>query len=102
MPLSSIDKSSFAIATNADWWAKADTLSREKLVLNKKSFAKLETAMGLNFNEKGLLWDAELRRLIGPTDVATYDFMHSMLHDGVGQDEVAAILERLFDLGDDW
>ena len=81
MLLSSRGRSSFARDTYADWWSKADTLSREQLVFNKADFGMMETAMGLNWNEKGLLWDAELRHHIGPVDVATYDFMHTMLHD---------------------
>ena len=104
VPISSRDKSSFARATNDDWWSKADTLSLslQQSVLNKASFAQLQTAMGLNWNERGLLWDKDLRRHIKPIDIATYDTMHTMLADGVGQDEIAAVLELLRDLGDDW
>ena len=100
--LSSLDKSSFARATNADWWSKADELSLQQPVLSQVPFAQLQVAMGLNWNEKGLLWDKELRHHIGPIDVATYDAMHTMLVEGVGQDELTAILEHLRVLGDDW
>ena len=102
LTLRSRDTSSFAAATNADWWEKADTLSLQQPLLNKREFAKLEVASGLNFNEKGILWDKELRRHFPPMDVCTYDFMHTMLSDGVAHDEIALILERLKSLGDDW
>ena len=102
LPLCSRDASSFAAATNADWWSKADALSVQKPLLNKKEFGQLEVASGLNLNEKGLLWDMELRRHIPPIDIATYDSMHVMLVDGVGQDEIVHMLTLLKCLGDDW
>ena len=102
VPLDSFDKPSFVAATNADWWSKADTLSAYQPVLGKTKFSQVEIAMGLNFNEKGLLWDKELRRHIRPMDIATYDSMHVMLVDGVAQSELVCCLMRLKALGDDW
>ena len=96
------NKSRFIAATNTDWWARADTLKLQQHVLSKTRFAKLSTASGLTFNERGLLWDEELRPYVGPMDVTTMDSMHSFLVDGVGQAEIRCALLRLKELGDSW
>ena len=83
------DKSLFVESTNEDLWGKAETLTNQKTILGKTRFEKLETACGLNLNEKGLLWDEELRAYLKPISILTYDAMHIMLVEGVGQAEIS-------------
>ena len=92
----------FVENTNEDWWGKADALVDQKGVLGKTKFEKLETACGLNLNVKGLLFDKELRPHFKPVDVLTYDAMHIMLVEGVGQAEICSMLTLLMSLGESW
>ena len=96
------DKSLFVAATNEDWWGRADALEIQVAVLNKSAFKKLEIASGLKYNPKGILWDKDLRRHFGPIDVCTYDAMHTMLVDGLGQAEISCALQFLSSLGESW
>ena len=103
--LACANKNRFAKAKNEDWWWKADELRADALrvaanTMSKAAFKKKETALGLTYNEKGVLWDRELRKWYPPVDVCTIDGMHTMLVDGVGQNEMRCVLGRLRDLGD--
>ena len=97
--LACTDKRCFVKASNEDWWEKAETL-RASVGVSKTAFQNLETALGLTYNEKGILWDVELRKWFRPIDILTKDGMHTMLVDGVGQSELRCVLRRLKDLGD--
>lgn len=56
------------------------------------AFREFQQLSGFNFNPHGLLTDLQLRRHCNIIDVARYDWVHSMLADGVFSVEVEAFL----------
>lgn len=60
---------------------------------------ELEQLVGINFNPHGLLADRELRAHCDPIGILTYDWVHTMLADGVFTVEVQAFLKSCEPLG---
>lgn len=60
--------------------------------MTKIRFEEIQQACGLNFNPHGMIADIRLRQWFNPLAVLTYDWVHSMLQDGVFNAEIQAML----------
>ena len=89
------DPSRFRLATDQDWFAKADMVASKKGSMSKTAFNELGTAPGLRYVEHGVLWCLALRALIRPSATFTWDSMHCVLSNGIANTEVDAMLSRL-------
>ena len=89
------DPTRFLLASNDDWWAKADMLEARKPTSLVGEFQTLQLAVGFTYVEGGLVWDRELRTILCPTETFTFDSMHCYLSNGVANWEVDAMLGRL-------
>lgn len=99
VPLSCTDPSKFGEMSNDGWFQKADLLAARRRVLPKTQFEALQTATGLTWAEGGLLWRPSLRPFLRPTDVFTYDSMHTVLSNGLAQTELTLVFRRLREIG---
>lgn len=93
------DPSLFGLASDADWWRKADILEAAAATHSKARMAELQTAVGFNYSPEGVLWDRALRPWVRPTNVFTYDSMHVFLSNGIAQVEVDALLSSMHKVG---
>ena len=69
--------------SSSDVFAIIDELSTKKATLGNTAFEKLETAMGFNHNEDGLLQDHTLRAIYKPIEHCIRDWQHTVCQDGV-------------------
>ena len=81
----------FHLATDQDWFSKADVLASKRGHLSKTAFNALRTATVLKYVEGGLLWCLPLRHVIRPSTTLTWDSMHCFLSNGVANTEVEAM-----------
>lgn len=95
VPLSCSDAKRFDLMEDQDFWEKADTLREKKATETKGVFNKIQMAMGITFCPSGLLWDESLRRHLRPRSVISFDAMHCVLSNGVGQNEMSYLLTEL-------
>jgi len=61
-------------------------------LLTAARYAELETVLGLNRNEHGLLASDRLGEIMNAIEAVTYDWVHNMLQDGVFSVETRAFL----------
>ena len=97
--LACTDMSKMKRHTNASVYSMVDKLRVEKDKLNKKNFAALEQALGMNYDEAALLFDNHLRSIVRPTDHCLRDWMHTCLSGGVASTEVARVIHTLGEHG---
>jgi hypothetical protein len=97
--ISCIDYHALDPHTNASWFEMADMLEKEKPVLGKAAFAKLEQTLGLSYNAEGLMWDQHLRTIIRPVDNCIRDWMHTLVSGGVAGTEMSLLLQALHMVG---
>jgi hypothetical protein len=60
--------------------------------MSKAAFEELEKATGFRYNRHGLGQSEALQLLANPIEVATYDWVHSVLQGGILVAEIEAIL----------
>ena len=96
------DADLFDIASDSDIWKKADILESESRTATKKAFDRLQMVHGLTYSPHGLLWSMPLRRYVSPTTCITYDSMHCIMSNGIGQFEVGLLLGGLKTIGTSW
>ena len=60
--------------------------------MSKAAFEELEKATGFRYNPHGLGQSEALQLLANPIEVATYDWVHSVLQGGILVAEIEAIL----------
>ena len=87
------DPKDFEERTSAETFAIVDEL--EQLAPVAPNFEKLETEKGFNHTPNGLLLDATLRRIYGPSEHTLRDWMHTMCSDGVANSCLGSILQFL-------
>ena len=77
--------------------AKHSQLSKrsQHRVMNKKKFAALEQALGVNYTPHGILFDVELRRYLKPVSVLQFDWLHCLLVQGIFPHEMNLALAEL-------
>ena len=66
---------------------------RERGDGSEAAFTRVQQSIGFNPNPEGLMADPVLRRHLDVASVATYDWMHSALQDGVLTREVTLLLQ---------
>jgi hypothetical protein len=93
--ISCIDYDKLDYHTNDTWFEMADKLEKNKPILRKAAFAKLEQALGLSYNAEGLMWDQHLRTIIRPVDNCIRDWMHTLVSGGVAGTEMSLLLQAL-------
>jgi len=96
------DPTKFVLATSADVREKAAALVLNYPTMGIGRFRNLETALGMKYNPKGILFDPSLEPYISPIEILTFDQMHILLSDGVAQDLVSWTLLFLKDIGSGW
>ena len=60
--------------------------------MSKAAFSELEVATGFRYNPHGVSQSEALQLLANPIEVATYDWVHSVLQGGILVAEIEAIL----------
>ena len=92
--LSCHDIGQFDLATNADVWEKVDHLKSIAGNSTKAQVERMEKAFGLSHSPEGVLADLDLRRVVQPITVHSYDSMHVALSNGIASFEIHAFLRR--------
>ena len=96
--LTNTDASKLQFASSEDLYEKADMLSRSAPpAMNKTRFKRLETATGIKYMPRGLLWDQELRGKMRMAETVTFDAMHILLANGMASDELACLFGTIMD-----
>ena len=67
----------------------------ESARMSKTAFAKLETAVGINYCPNGILFDRTLQGVYSPVDHTLVDWMHTMCSDGVGNTGIWTVMQFL-------
>ena len=67
----------------------------ESARMRKTAFAKLETDVGINYCQNGILLERALQRLYSPVDHMIVDWMHTMCSDGVGNTGIWTVMQFL-------
>lgn len=88
------DFTKFDPCTDDDFWTCFDRLAREKTLLGKGAFEKLERAMGIAYDEYSVVADLELRRFFRPITSCTMDWLHNFLCNGIVSIEIATFLQK--------
>jgi hypothetical protein len=98
------DVASFKSWSADELWTVVDTIgaASERVAagtMTRARYHDLEMATGINYNPDGLLADLTLRPLLRPTDILTWDWVHSMLQDGTLTVELELMLQATAPLG---
>ena len=96
------DADRFDLASDAEIWNKADILEAESHIATRPVFDRLQMVHGFTYSPHGLLWSRPLRRYVSPATCVTYDCMHAILSNGIGQFEVGLLFAGLKTIGISW
>ena len=89
------NRNKFNRRSSSDVFAIIDELSTKKATLGPTAFKKLQTAMGFNHNEDGLLQDHTLRAIYKPIEHCIRDWQHTVCQDGVANTHLFHIIRHL-------
>ena len=92
------DASLFRSRTSKQFEDLVDLLALSKTrvdsgLMTPAQFERLQFVSGQNYNPHGLMSDLELRALVKPCEIMTYDWVHCLLQDGVLSVEVDYFVE---------
>jgi hypothetical protein len=73
------DMDLFHMMTDDEFYRLADMLVERKGELSKGAFDKLEKAIGIAYDEDGLIFDVPLRKFVPLVSITTFDWMHLLL-----------------------
>ena len=87
-----VDASRFKLQTSHDVWRSHDSLQLLRMRLSNAEFEKVEKAMGLNYNPRGVLSCPLLRRELMPIECSMYETMHVYFSHGIAAHELHLFL----------
>ena len=70
----------------------ADLDEEERRLREPQDLALAEHVYGLNLNPHGVLWDHELRSLVGPGEVDRFDPTHCLWSNGICAKEIGLLV----------
>ena len=92
----------FDAASSSDIWEKVDKLHERVAAVSKKDFENLQMLYGITYAPTGLLWDKELRPFVKPVECITFDAMHTLVSNGIVQNETGLLTAALKSIGIKW
>lgn len=78
-----------------DLYALADQLRAAHGRATAAEFRRLQQALGLTYNPRGLLWDDRLRDVVPIGEGLLFDAMHVLFSDGEAHTELSLIIDKL-------
>jgi hypothetical protein len=81
--------------TDSSVWKMVDRLSMDSTRLTSGQFKDLQKHLGVNYNQRGLLFCPELRPFIKPVEHYIRDWQHTLVSSGVATLEIASMVKAL-------
>ena len=89
------DLAKYSLRADESLWNIADDLARRHATMRVGAFDLRQKALGVNFAPHGVLFDASLRRHVGPVTGTMWDWLHTYLVGGVFVTEMKELMREL-------